>query len=521
MNKIDINNELYLPLLKAMHIEPDTSGVLHRIHRENDKICEINKRKLALPTTENLRALNQEEYIFFHPLSENIARGDSLVYNYLKVVIALRVNYTIIGLGTTLLDIANNEALTTKLKSHQLGLVSAIPSLDKKTIERFQSVSGKIDLDVNSFFSVYNRRNGKIGDTSYNRVAVVRFPLIEQLNDVNESAVWGSIKGLRKSDQAVYRELFNFMLPNWDVENTYSGASDSMEAPSFHALVNAFIKVMKPLNKIMDDFSDITNFNDLYVENLDLIEKANDNLTRFANLISPLDGNIGEVAKNVTGVNQLNPQPIGVPPQNMMNAAEAKLSNLAQPVENVQQQQPQVPQVPPAPQYQQPVQQPQYQQPQYQQPAQQPQYQQPVQPQGGYPQQQQPPAQRGFITYPPQRFQQPVMQPQYPQGGYPPAGYPQQPVSNDPMSQWNREVGALQQPQPYYQQQQPVYQQPYPQGGYPQQPYPGQQPMMQPQYQQPMQQPYPVAGYPQQPVQQPQFQQPMGYPQQHKFKRQA
>jgi type II secretory ATPase GspE/PulE/Tfp pilus assembly ATPase PilB-like protein len=73
MQPIKIIDDLYLPILAGLHIYPDESGVLHRIHRESNKICEVNKHKLCLPTDANLKSLSQQEYMFYHPMSENIA----------------------------------------------------------------------------------------------------------------------------------------------------------------------------------------------------------------------------------------------------------------------------------------------------------------------------------------------------------------------------------------------------------------------------------------------------------------
>ena len=331
MQPIKIIDDLYLPILAGLHIYPDESGVLHRIHRESNKICEVNKHKLCLPTDANLKSLSQQEYMFYHPMSENIARGDSVIYNYTKLAMTLRINYTIIGLASILLAIANDKTLDGKLKSHQLDLLAALPKVDKKTVDHFNNVVGKTDLDSNVFFSVYNRRNGKVGGVTYNRVAVVHFPLLEQLKNPEKSDFWSNIKGIRKADYANYLSLFNYLLPDWDVENNYSGVSDSMEAPSFHALIDSFVKVMKRLNEVMDKFRDIADVDDIYSSEIPAIETAIGQLQKYANIIPPLEGNMGECAANDAQVNQLQQKPIGIPPVGLTTAAESKFDNLNTP----------------------------------------------------------------------------------------------------------------------------------------------------------------------------------------------
>lgn len=441
MQPIKIIDDLYLPILAGLHIYPDESGVLHRIHRESNKICEVNKHKLCLPTDANLKSLSQQEYMFYHPMSENIARGDSVIYNYTKLALTLRINYTIIGLASILLAIANDKTLDGKLKSHQLDLLAALPKVDKKTVDHFNNVVGKTDLDSNVFFSVYNRRNGKVGGVTYNRAAVVHFPLLEQLKNPEASDFWSNIKGIRKADYANYLALFNYLLPDWDVENAYSGVSDSMEAPSFHALIDSFVKVMKRLNEVMDKFRDIADVDDIYSSEIPAIETAISQLQKYANIISPLEGNMGECAANDAQVNQLQQKPIGIPPVGLTTAAESKFDNLnTAPAQPANWQQTTIPPhtTPVAPQTTTTaptafigfgpgtLQQRQQQQPQQQIIG----YDQFGQPIYGYPVQQN----GGFIGFPNQ-------------GGF--GGQQQQPQvqSNDPLAQWNTAVAGMNQNQ--------------------------------------------------------------------------
>lgn len=498
MQAIDIIGELYRPLLSALHVQEGDDGILKRVHGDNSKICEVNKRKLVLPTNANLQTLSDTEYMFFHPMSENFARGDSVIFNYLKTLITLRVNYSLIGLATVLLQIAGDKQMDGKLNSTQLELLTYIPKVDKKTVDNWLNAASKLDIDANTFFSVYNKRNGKINGATFNRVAVVRFPLIEQLADPANSEYWTTPKAIRKADWANYQGLMNYLLPNWDVDNSYSGYSDSMEAPSFHALVMAFVTIMERIGLIASNFSDLIDAQDLIVPDLPKLKDAINNLQRFANIIPPLDGNIGEVAKKESHANQIQQNPIGVPPAGLLNSADNKLNSYntapAQPQQQQVQQPQNVPQPQGYPQQQQnppqgggfigfPQQQPYGYQNGY------PNQGWPQQPQGypqqgpqGYPQQN-PPQGGGFIGYPPQQY-----------------GYSQQPAApatnmNDPIQNWNNSMS----PQPQgYPPQQPPYGYP-PQGQFPQQQgWPQQGPQGYPPQGQPYPGQYPQQGYPQQ-----------------------
>ena len=83
--RINLVEELYIPFLSTIQIYADENGELYRSNNGNNKPCELSGKRLLLPTEQNLQRANDAEHIFFHPLSENIARGDSAVYNWLKL----------------------------------------------------------------------------------------------------------------------------------------------------------------------------------------------------------------------------------------------------------------------------------------------------------------------------------------------------------------------------------------------------------------------------------------------------
>lgn len=323
--KIDVVKDLYLPLLGAVHIYPDENGGLIRQNGTVSKTCEMQGKRLILPTEANLTG-PAPDTVFFHPLSENIARGDSAVYNYLKLAMTLRVNYTIAGLADVLIKVAGDKLLEGKLKSSQLDLVRALPKVNDKMISNLAASVLNMDADKNVLYTVYNKRNGKIGGNVFNRVAVVRFPLLEQLNDVEKSAYWSAVKGLRKADIEAFKALYQYLIPNWNVENQYSGSSDSMEAPSFHALCIAFVNIMTRLNELCNLFADVADTRSLACPDLHVLDQALGNLSVYANVIPPLAGNDGDIATNQQSVNQLQTQPMGVPPAGLLAAADSKLS---------------------------------------------------------------------------------------------------------------------------------------------------------------------------------------------------
>lgn len=322
---VDIIGDLYQPLLESLNVTANENGGL--MVRSNDSTvhCAINKKNLLMPTNEVLKQLNNETSIAFHPLSENVARGDSSVQKYLTTQIIIQLTKRFIISADILMLLALEKRFHEKFKSSQMELFQALPEVDDKTRKNLNDVLTKIDLSKVKFINIYNKRNGKIDDISYNRVSVTTFPLLEEFKDYENSKLWGKI---RKRDVEVYQRLFNYILPDWEIKDSYSGVSESMQAPSFQALIRAYIKVSKRFNKIHETYKSLFNkFDDLSIgneiyANTDF-EAAIENLAKYNNIIPPLDGNIGTT--DVRAGNTVTPQPKGIPPQ---KAAPVSMPNL-------------------------------------------------------------------------------------------------------------------------------------------------------------------------------------------------
>lgn len=423
--KIDIINELYIPVLAALDIYPDDTGKFVRKYAGKEFKVHVSGKEVILPTPERLRNLNSETTVPFHPLSESVSRGDSSIQNLLKQLVTFRLTFTTIMVMQTLLEIAANKDLHDKLKSDQLDILSALPEINEKTVTNFSNAMQKIDMETINIIKVYNRRNGDLNGRKHNRVAVVSFPLFSELDKPKESTVWG-VREIRKRDIHDYSILVGYVLPNWHEVGAYSAGSDSLEAPSFIALLKAYGNVASRLNDIIGKFKNFFEDDDL-IKDLSFLETLSD-LSRYRGVIPPLEGNIGSVvagSENDAG-----------DVRRPKSVAPIDLSNLGNNIGNVPVSNEKV-----APQPAQP-----------QQPAYVPQPQPQVQPQ-----------------YQPQLVQQPMA----PVGGqYQPVGWqqPQPPVapSNNPIDSWNQNTASY--PQQQYQPVQP--QQAYYQPQYQQQPQP-------------------------------------------------
>lgn len=408
---IDLNGDIYIPLLKSLNVYPNEDGTLTQRFLGKETPCKIGKRVLLLPLPEVIRNLDNEKTIVFHPLAENVARADSVVQNFMKQLITMTVSFKLFVITQTLYDLACNKSLHDQLTGDQLTLLSLLPDADAKGSKNLSDVISKVDMKNVRIWNVFNKRNGKLGGSSYNRVAVVTFPLFSEILDHEKSEVW---KGIRKRDAKEFKTLFDYILPGWDKLDAYSAASDSMEAPSFQALTLAYIKVAKELNNIVSVYSNFMKVDEESIADQLMVDLGYEgkisNLSKYRNVIPVLDGNAGEAVTPTSG-QMVEDDVVHTPKAVAPNTMYANMANnLGVGIDAPPP--PQTPQQPPvAPQMTQQPQNPYYAQ---QQPQQQPQ--RPA------------PGVAGFNAY--TGIQQP--NPYYQQPNY------QQPnVSTDPVLNWN------------------------------------------------------------------------------------
>lgn len=301
MKTIDINNELYIPLLKSLNVGADEHGNLTMKYPDRTAVATVGSKNLLLPMPEVMRAV-PENAIIFHPMSENVARGDSAIQNYLKTLVTFKVTFSIIYIAEQLYTIAADQSLHGKLTGDQLAILTILPDADTKGLAALSRVLASVDMTSVRAYNIFNKRAGKLKEESFNRVAVASFPLLEELLKP-EGTLWGH-RDVRKRDLKDFKALFDYVVPHWETKDYYSAASDSMEAPSFHALMLAFNKIMDPLVKLCDIYGDLFKETDDEGGTVDMKEYASadlsfitrfDNLSKYRNVLPIMVGNDGEV----------------------------------------------------------------------------------------------------------------------------------------------------------------------------------------------------------------------------------
>lgn len=300
------------------------------------------QKRLVLPVDSVLRDPNWESTVAFHPLSENIARKDSVVFKSLQSLINYSLNADIGHLISLMLNYCADSDAQANLNHRQNEFLQRHPNADAKSVKDFDKIESSINMKQDmQYVKVYTLRDKKLNNDAYPRVTLVKFPFYNEICEQLESGVKNpSVFGvkLRKKDLEGFKGLFEFIFKGVDLkQDPFSVGSRSSIAPSFHSLMLAYYKVKQELVK---------RFKLLKIETPDLTwGEALDNLTQFNGRIPPLAGNEGEITEGERRRNEtaIVPEPAK---QTTMNTLEPPKVAPVAPLQPVQPLQPVAPAVP-------------------------------------------------------------------------------------------------------------------------------------------------------------------------------
>lgn len=289
--------EFYQKLLASLHLEADHNGLVS-LNLEGTAfpavVKDMGERRLTLPTREVLRQGDWSNRVAFHPLAENVYRGESPVLKKLKSYVNFRLNTVAMVLLVELAEIAANKDYHEKLSPKQSGILDVLPKATDKTVKAFTKLIGGINTNSpKKLINIYLKHGGKYKGEDCSRLATVAFPVMDEAKS-DDLTVFGTKFPSRK-DFGYFFALMDYILPENQVTETYSYGSRSMEAPYFDALMHAYIKVARQLNKITRLFrKHLDNPDDLLIDTKWEEELAN--LSTYRGLIPGLEGNDGELS---------------------------------------------------------------------------------------------------------------------------------------------------------------------------------------------------------------------------------
>ncbi len=242
---------LYKAILESLGVYADELGLLTR--RQLDGQAEpVNvsvdsrAKRLILPHPELLRKGIPDELVTFHPMSEVSNRGESEVFRKLKLLVNLRLTTALVAIMEDLAELAADRERHATLSPKLLPMLEIVSNADQKFVSNLHSViNAALAGGKNRLLSIYMNRGGKYMGERRARVAIVAFPILEEL--LNEDRKVFGVQ-LRAKDVTQLKDLFEWILPKCSEVGSYNAYSDSLDAPYFEALMNAYVKVAKPLN---------------------------------------------------------------------------------------------------------------------------------------------------------------------------------------------------------------------------------------------------------------------------------
>jgi hypothetical protein len=318
------DDEGYVSLVRAGDKEP----ILIRDKKQDKDM------RLVLHTDFQLKQSGTET-IVFHPLFEYLTRSESDVMIEFRRSVTERLHLTYLSMAQKLLELAaTSPERMTLLTPEQSEFLSAVPDADATMVETFEKLIAACPLGQNQrvFCSMFVKRGGTLMGKSNQRAAVVTFPLYHQL--VADGKAREEAKAARKAkpkkegekadkqppipnetygvslrdkDRESFIKLFEYMVPQINVEHAYSAGSNSNIAPTIDAVMHAVQNLAGPVNDLVERFRDRLG------AAADLLRVEDGWVPDFVNL-APLQVEIKKVpmqAGNEGGIASANAAPAG------------------------------------------------------------------------------------------------------------------------------------------------------------------------------------------------------------------
>lgn len=248
-------NELYGHLLRVGGLQADKEGLVSIVIGKESKPYTIEGKRLVLPLPEQLATGGWDQRIVFHPLSENILRGESKIMERFRGAINLKLNWVIGKMAEELLALTVDVNSHPRMSPDQGVLLTQLLGADQKLFDKFALIMkamGMGDKDK-AFVHIFLKRGGMVGGKKFNRACIVSFPFYEELCK-DEKTVYGvPISGKARG---ILRALMEFLLPGIQVANSFDVGSVSDIAPFLDALMQGVKRIAISLNDVLDAYAE-------------------------------------------------------------------------------------------------------------------------------------------------------------------------------------------------------------------------------------------------------------------------
>lgn len=281
--------DFYTNVLTALRYRVEDDALISFMHPDG-KItpATVDGRRLVLPTLARQREGFIDDLQPFHPLSESIAsKGASPVLAHMQRTAKAVLAYYFSALARQLLHVAATPSLHKDLPPACTEYLKKVSKADKRTVKLFEQLLEKATLK-NQLITLYIKNGGKIDGKNVNRLTVIRFPIIDLLEEGSNNVLGVE---LNKKQRETIAAILRHVMPFGNDPEQYSAGSNSRIAPFFDSFMRAYAKAAKQLNKGVRKYAKAMGF-DLVEIPLDYLEDLDD-LGQFYEKIPPLRGNDG------------------------------------------------------------------------------------------------------------------------------------------------------------------------------------------------------------------------------------
>lgn len=248
----------------------------------------VSGKRLVLPTAKWLKGGFGEDYLPFHPLCEVMSReGTSDVAQMLQRQAKAVISYNLVTLASGLLSVAITKDLHKDLPIECTDFLKKLANADENTQALFERLLGAA-TKKNRLLTVYLKNGGRIDGKKVNRSAIIRFPILEDLQSDSKEVLGVSIP---KKQRPMLVALFKLIVPFGDNPEEYSAGTTSRVAPYFTSLMAAYHKIATVLNQSIYRYGESLH---LPVKSIELYDIALlDTFGKIYSEIPALSGNEG------------------------------------------------------------------------------------------------------------------------------------------------------------------------------------------------------------------------------------
>ena len=240
-------NKFYKDLLADICIDTDDEGRLSKVLPDGKRQAVKDTSTgvpYALPTSALLRN-HIDDFVFFHPLSEHLNRGEPKVIQAMRGWVVFHFCELAQTLALQLMEAGASLDVQKTMNTRQAAYLKYVGEVDHKTVEALSKVIRSTDKAPSRRFLTINMTNATDSSRSWLRQANLSFPVLD--GDDDEAPF--EVKGLRKSDIRAIRGMMKYIYGTlWEVAAASDKAkveigSGNQIAPYFDAMVQTILQL--------------------------------------------------------------------------------------------------------------------------------------------------------------------------------------------------------------------------------------------------------------------------------------